>query len=94
MERLDFDTRIKKELNMSGGETSLAMRYIMHHKLEEAFVIMSGMQQCPMSTDPPGSFDAHKEHCISDSYDVEQIAKEICMALTGKKIEFVFIHKD
>lgn len=80
--------KIRSQIFMGSGDYSLAQIGHIHLILNEAFVLMGGIQQHPMSTEPE---EAHKQHeidIIDGQQRLEEISKEICMALTGKKVKF------
>lgn len=76
--------RFKNQINMGlGKQTERDMQYL-RDLLEESFTIISGIQQPLMSTDKP--LDNQDEQLVAEEMRLEDIAKEIYLALTGKTI--------
>lgn len=55
--------------------------------LGRAISLLGAMQQCPMSMEPPGSHDAHREFCGDAEYEVFKIARHITLSLTGIRLK-------
>lgn len=73
-------------LNMS-SPTAIAEIGQMYLDLGKAISLLGAMQQCPMSTDLEGSFDAHNEFCVDSEYEVFRIARNIAESLTGIRLK-------
>ena len=86
----------RKQLFMGAGEHSLAYMGYLHSQLERAFTTLSGIQQPPRGCDPECSHTIaldfadrkHERDVEEGEYELEMIAKKICVALTGKKPSF------
>ena len=80
--------KIKGQVFMGSGQFSMVECYHLHRRLEDAFTILSGIQQPPRATSEDDFKQSQVDYEEGVS-DIEQIAKEICMGLTGKKIKFI-----
>lgn len=76
---------INRQIFMGDGDKSMVQCYYLHQRLEEAFHILNKIQQQPRPIDPPKSFEEHDREYEEAKKDTEDIAKEIYVALTGKK---------
>lgn len=81
-------THITDQINMGSGDYSLAQMGYLYRRLGEAFTILGGIQQHPMCTEPAGSMEKHLQDEEDAEIELENIVKEICLALTGKKVRF------
>jgi hypothetical protein len=79
--------RITKQIFMGSGGFAMAEVEHLHAQLDEALSILSGIQQSPMSTDPEGSHDIFMEQVKEGEVRLDDIAKEIFVALTGGEVE-------
>ncbi len=68
--------RFTDQINMGNGTFTLAQQYLLHLKLEDAFNLLSGMQQTPIDT-------AEYE---TDNIQLNRIVTEINIALLGRKV--------
>ena len=74
--------KFPKDLFLGSGVHSMAHCYHLHQRLDEAFEILSCLQQPPsMHHEIP---DNHEEEKDDWEASVNSIAKEIYRALTGK----------
>jgi hypothetical protein len=71
---------------MGAGEHSLAQMGHLYSQLARAFDVLSGIQQPPMCTEPKEAFDQHSQDVKDGELELDYIAEEIFLALTGKKI--------
>jgi len=78
----------KKRIFMGAGDHSLAYMGYLHSQLEKAFVMLGGIQQPPSCHEPEEACRQHQNDVWEGEYSVECIAKEICIALTGKEPNF------
>lgn len=76
---------IKGQIFMGAGEHSLARVGYLQQRLSEAFVILGGIQQPPsVTSDYPTA--VYEEEVSSGEKELEHIAREIFLALTGRKV--------
>jgi hypothetical protein len=78
--------RITGQICMGSGNFSLAEMGYLYSRLSDAFDILSGIQQSPMATDAKEVWEKYKKETSDGEYDIEKIAKEIYLALTGEKV--------
>ena len=78
----------KGPLCMGNEETALVHCYYLMKRLMDGFEILSSIQQTPIATDKKESWLRHKHIEEDGIYELEEITKEIAMALTGKTIQF------
>lgn len=78
---------LDKQIFMGNGEHSMARCHYAHRLLEEAFEILNGIQQPPRpGCDPPEAFDQHELDVENGEMRLQQIANELYLAITGKRI--------
>jgi hypothetical protein len=81
--------RITSQIFMGSGNFSLAEMGYLYSRLHDAFDILGGIQQVPHCTDSKEVWEQHEEDYADGAYEVEKIAKEIYLALTGKRVPFI-----
>lgn len=69
---------------MGAGERTKEQVEYLHKRLEEALSILGGIQQGPDPTDPNSACEQHDHEVAEGEKEIEQIAREIYLALTGK----------
>lgn len=85
--RFRLPERITEQIFLGNGDYSMELVKHLHAKLDEAVDILSGMQQPPMSTDPEGTHARHLEEIEEGKAKLDDIAKEIFVALTGHEVD-------
>lgn len=78
---------MKGQIFMGNGVHSMADSYQLHHKLERALNIISGLQQPPRSTSGEQAACEEAERWMAES-DLESLARQIYEALTGNEIQY------
>jgi len=81
--------KIDGQIFMGNGQLSMIACYHLHQRLEEALSTLSGIQQPPRVIDSTDVFKQFEEDYKEGVYEIERVAREICMGLTGKKIKFI-----
>ena len=87
--RINGPVEIDGQVCMGSGQLSMAACYHLHCRLEKAFSMISGIQQVSMAVEKSEVFKEYERHAREDEFMLDQIAKEICMGITGKKIKFI-----
>ncbi len=78
--------KIKNQIFMGNGDHSLAQMGHLYTLLGEAFTTLGGIQQPPRCIDPKEAFDQYDEDIKNGDIELESIANEIYVALTGRKV--------
>ena len=77
--------RIEKRIHMGMGEQTLAQMGHLYTQLGRAFEILNDIQQPPTCHESKEACELHEQDGEDGDYELECIAKEIFIALTGKK---------
>jgi hypothetical protein len=79
--------KLTGQIFMGAGEHSGAMIEHLRSKLDEALETLGGIQQPPTCWDPPEVCNQHMEDVKTGQAEIEEIAREIFLGLTGKTVE-------
>lgn len=77
--------KLESQVFMGSGVHSLAAVGHLHMLIDEAVRLLGGIQQNPACTEEPCLEEDERRE--DDARRVEQIAKEIYLGLTGKKVK-------
>lgn len=75
---------VKSKIGGVGDEEQAKAAHLFM-KLAQAFELLGGIQQTPMCTEPAEAFKQYEEDASEGEYQIEQTARMIYFALTGKK---------
>ena len=85
--------RINEQIFMGAGDHSLAQIGHLHQKLARAFCVLGGIQQPPSIHEPAESCEQHMQDIEEGEYEIQEIVREICVGLTGKKLPRSFFRE-
>jgi hypothetical protein len=76
---------IREQICMGSGDYSYAMVGRLYTQLGRAIEILNGIQQVPPVTTPQDRWKEWEQQVEDGEIEIEQIAYEIFVGLTGKK---------
>ena len=85
--------KLTHQIFMGNGDRSMAMVEHLHSQIDEAITTLGGIQQPPTCWDPPEVCDQYRKDVKTGQAEIEEIAKEIFLGLTGKTVEATSVER-